>query len=115
MFPSVCLEKKYSNKVFIGLCGGKVCCFSRDPDTCSMAKLSQQHFHPSFTRGYCGCIPLPLSATTTRKNNKSIERSQRKREKTEKSRSPPSCFPLFTLTCFPNNTFPYFIKLGGMP
>jgi hypothetical protein len=54
-----------------------------------MAKLSQQNFHPSFAHGRRGHIPLPFSATTTRKNNKSIKCSQRKKEKTEKAGSSP--------------------------
>jgi hypothetical protein len=40
-----------------------------------MAKLLQQHFHPSLARGCCGHIPSPLSATTIKENDKSIERS----------------------------------------
>ncbi len=47
----------------------------------NMAKLSQQHFRPSLACGYCGRIPSPLSTTTTRKNDESIEHSQRKKEK----------------------------------
>jgi hypothetical protein len=81
MFPSIWLEKKHNNKVLTGLCVGKVCRFSKYPDTCSMAKLSQQHFRPSLACGYCGRIPSPLSTTTTRKNDESIEHSQRKKEK----------------------------------
>jgi hypothetical protein len=57
-----------------------------------MAKLSQQHFHPSLACGYCGRIPTPLFATTTRENNKSIEGSQRKKEKAKKAGSLPFCF-----------------------
>jgi len=49
-----------------------------------MAKLSQQHFRPSLARGCCGCIPSPLFVMATRKNNKSIERLQHKREKAKK-------------------------------
>jgi hypothetical protein len=50
-----------------------------------MAKLSQQHFRPSLARGYSGHFPSPLSTTTTRKNDESIECPQRKKEKTEKA------------------------------
>jgi hypothetical protein len=50
-----------------------------------MAKLSQQHFHLSLTRGYYGYIPSPLSTTTTRKNDKSVEHPQRKKKKAKKA------------------------------
>jgi hypothetical protein len=87
-----------------------------------MAKLSQQHFRPLLACGYCGCIPSPLSAMTTRKNDENIECLQQKRENAEKAGPSSdvkwprlSIFFLFTITCFPNSTFPYPNKLGGMP
>jgi len=70
VFPSVWLEKKHNNKVLTKLCKGKVCWFSRDLDTCSMAKLLKQHFRRLLARGYCGRIPSPLSAPTTKKTMK---------------------------------------------
>jgi hypothetical protein len=75
VFPFVWLEKKHNNKVLIELCWGKVSWFSRDPNTCSMAKLSQQHFCPCIAHGYYGRIPLPLSTTTRKKNDENIERT----------------------------------------
>jgi hypothetical protein len=81
-------RKKHNNKILTGLCGGKVCRFSRDPDICSMAKLLQQYFCPSLAHGYYGRIPLPLSATTIRKNDENIRNARENvcnsREKKEK-------------------------------
>jgi hypothetical protein len=94
MFSSIWLEKKHNNKVLIELCGGKVCSFSRYPNTCSMAKLSQQHFCPLLAHGYCGHIPSPLSTMTTRKNDESIEHLQCKKEKAKKA-SPSSDVYMF--------------------
>jgi hypothetical protein len=75
-----------------------------------MAKLSQQHFHPSLACGCCGRIPLPLLATTRRKNEKNIEHPQRKKEKAKKAGSPPFYFSFL----YPN-MFSYLIKLGDVP
>jgi len=70
VLPFVWLEKKHNNKVLTRLCGGKVCWFSRYPYTCSMAKLSQQHFRPLLARGCYGRIPSPFSTMTIRKKQR---------------------------------------------
>jgi len=84
VLPFVWLEKKHNNKIFTGLCKEKVCWCFRDPDACSIAKLSQQHFCPLLACGCYGHIPSPFFATTTRKNDESIKRPQRKKKKSRK-------------------------------
>jgi len=108
VLPFVWFEKKHSNKIFIGLCKDKVCWFFKDLDTCSIVKLSQQHFRPSLARGCYSHIPLPLFAMTTRKNDESIEHPQRKKKKVEKVGPSSDVYMLgyhvrnVRVSCFPN-------------
>jgi hypothetical protein len=73
----------------------------------------------------CGCygrIPLPLFATTIRKNKETIERPQHKRQKAERRahHKMSTCQGIMlgihdTLTFFLNCVFPYPIKLCNVP